>query len=90
MNPEEKELLQRTVALSEENNDMLRKIQRSMRLGRAMTLIYWFFIIGSAVGAYYLVQPYIEQISSTYSGAKTTFDGGFSGIIENFKKQYSQ
>jgi len=88
MSPEENELLRRNIALAEENNDMLRSMQRSMRLGRVMTAIYWLFIIGSAVGAYYLVQPYIDQISSTYSGAKSSFDGGFGGIIDSFKKQY--
>ena len=90
MSPEENELLRRNIALTEENNDMLRSIQRSMRLGRAMTLIYWLFIIGSAVGAYYLIQPYVNQITEAYGGAKSTFDGGFSGFFDSFKKQYGQ
>jgi len=90
MSPEENELLRRNVALAEENNDILRSMQRSMRLGRAMTLIYWLFIIGSAVGAYYLIQPYIDQISGAYSGAKSNLNGGLGGLIDNFTKQYNQ
>ena len=69
MQPEEKELLKRVVALSEENNSVLRSIKRSMRVGQIMSVIYWLFIIGSAIGAYYLIQPYIQQLSGIYSGA---------------------
>ncbi|MFZ2484561.1 MAG: hypothetical protein WAX80_00835 [Minisyncoccia bacterium] len=67
MNPEEKVLLERTLKLSEENNKILHSMQRSMRLGHIMRIIYWLFIIGSAVGAYYLIQPYIDSLAGTFS-----------------------
>ena len=85
MDSEDKELLKRAVALSEENNDMLRSMQRSMRLGRVMSILYWVFIIGSAVGAYYLVQPYIQSIT----GAAGTAKSGYSGLLDTFK-EYTQ
>lgn len=81
MSPEEKELLKRTLALAEENNDMLRSMQRSMRLQRLMTILYWVFIIGSAIGAYYLIQPYIDSISGAVGGAKTSW----SDILGTFQ-----
>ncbi|MBI4155912.1 MAG: hypothetical protein HY507_01630 [Candidatus Zambryskibacteria bacterium] len=92
MSPEEKELLKRSVALAEENNDMLRGMKRSMRLGRFMTLVYWLFIIGSAVGAYYLIQPYINLLTDTVGGAKGSLNGlkDISGIIDNLKQQIGQ
>ena len=71
MNPEEREVLERTLKLSEENNEILRKLQRSMHLARIMSLVYWIFIIGSAIGAYYLIQPYLEQMLNIYGGAKS-------------------
>ena len=77
MSPEEKELFKRSIALAEENNDILRSIQRSMRMQRFMSLIYWVFIIGSAVGAYYLIQPYVDQLMGVYSSA--------GDMINNFK-----
>lgn len=83
MSPEDRELLQRSVELAEENNDILRSIRRSMRFARIMSIIYWVFIIGSAVGAYYLIQPYLEGVANLYGGAKTGF-GDFSGIIDSF------
>ena len=39
MSPEEIELLRRTVALSEDNNQILRSIQRHMRFGNMVTAI---------------------------------------------------
>lgn len=69
MTPEERALLQKAVTLSEENNKMVRSILRSMRIQRFMTIIYWLFIIGTAVGAYYFIQPYLSQIISIYGGA---------------------
>lgn len=86
MQPEDKELLKRTLALEEENNTILRSIQRSMRLARFMSILYWVFIIGSAVGAYYLIQPYIEALTGAYGGAKTSFSGNMQGILDSFKE----
>lgn len=80
MTPEDRELLKRSIALAEENNDILRSIQRSMRLSRFISILYWVFIIGSAVGAYYLIQPYIEQLTSIYGGAKNGLGGGVSNL----------
>ncbi len=85
MTPEEKNLLQRTLELTEENNRMLKSMSRSMKLARVMSIIYWVFIIGSAVGAYYLIQPYIDAITGAYGGAKTTFDGGVGAYLDLFK-----
>jgi len=90
MSPEENELLRRTFALSLENNEMLRGIQRHLRFNRAMTWIYWIFIIGSAIGAFYLIQPYVEQISGAYNGSRDSFNSGWIDIINNFKSQFGQ
>ncbi|HEY4509098.1 MAG TPA: hypothetical protein VJC13_02330 [Candidatus Paceibacterota bacterium] len=88
MSPEERELLQKSVALAEENNNILRSIKRGMRWARIMSYIYWFFIIGSAVGAYYIIQPYLEQLMYAYSGAKSSIgDGsGFQAVLNSLKQ----
>ena len=74
MDPESKKLLQDTFALAQENNKILHSMRRSMRVARAMSIIYWLFIIGSAIGAYYLVQPYLEQVMDLYGGASDTLN----------------
>lgn len=76
MDPESKKLLEETFRLAQDNNDMLRSMKRSVFWSRVMRIIYWVFIIGSAVGAFYLLQPYIDQLKEVYSGA--------SDILENF------
>ncbi len=82
MDPEEKELLEKSVEIAEENNEILRKMQRSMRWTRILYTVYWLFIIGSAIGALYLIQPYIQAISGAYGGAKTNFND----ILKNFQQ----
>jgi hypothetical protein len=85
MSPEEKELFKRSIALAEENNDILRSIQRSIRLNRLMSILYWVVIIGASVGAYYLVQPYLTQAISVYNQAKSSLDNGVTGVMDKFK-----
>ena len=85
MSPDERKMLERAVALSEENNDILRSVRRSMRLSNFMSLLYWVFIIGSAVGAYYLIQPYINQIAGGYDGAKSSF-ASFKSFMDAYKQ----
>ncbi len=71
MTPEERELLNQSVVLAKENNKMLRSMVRSARIASLLRVIYWVFIIGSLVGAYYVVQPYLNQILDAYSGAES-------------------
>lgn len=77
MPPEEKELLKRSIVLAEENNQILRALHKSMRIGRVIKIIYWTIIIGSAVGAFYIFQPYLEQVINVYGKA--------SGILNGFQ-----
>ena len=74
MDPESKKLLEETFALAKENNDMLHSLRRSMRLARFMSLLYWVYIIGSALGAYYFLQPYIDQLKSIYGSTSNIFN----------------
>ena len=74
MDSESKKLLEDTFALAQENNKMLHSIRRSMVLARLMTFVYWVLIIGSAVGAYYFIQPYIDQLIGIYGGAQSNLD----------------
>ena len=59
MTPEEKSLLERTHALAEENNAILRKLRRNSRWSAIFKICYWLIIIGLGLGAYYALQPYL-------------------------------
>ena len=67
MDAEFKKLLQDTLALAQENNNILHEMRRAQRIQRFMTFLYWIFIVGSAVGAYYLIQPYVESLTGAYT-----------------------
>ncbi len=62
MTPEEKSLLERTLKLSEENNNILRKMRRSARISSLFHIFYWVVIIGLSVGSYYFIEPYFSAL----------------------------
>jgi hypothetical protein len=74
MTPEEKNLLERTYKLAEENNGILKSIRRGNRFSIFMRLLYWVVIIGASVGAYYFIQPYINQVLGMYSEAQSNIE----------------
>jgi len=77
MSPEERQLLIQTSRLVEENNKILRKMHRAALWGRIMHFLYWTIIIGLSVGAYYFIQPYVDQVQGIYGGVK--------GDVENIR-----
>ena len=66
MSPEEKSLLERTYKMTEENNQLLKSIRNSGRVGTAMRILYWIVIIGLSYGAYYFIQPYLKTVTGLY------------------------
>ncbi len=62
----EEDKLDKIVALCESNNKILKGMQRAARAGRFFTIIYWTLIVGSAIGAYYYLQPYLDQAMKLY------------------------
>ena len=64
---EVKEQLDEVTKLTRQNNKIIRKIQRSMRVGLIFRMLYWILIIGSMLGAYYYLQPFIDDIGETYN-----------------------
>ncbi len=71
MTPEERQLLIQTSRLVEENNHLLRKMHRAALWGRIGRLFYWLVILGLSFGAYYFIQPYVDQMTELYGGVKT-------------------
>jgi hypothetical protein len=64
MNPEDRELLERVMRLTEQNNQILRKMRRSMLWGTIATVLYWLVILGVVAGAYYFIQPYLGALNT--------------------------
>ncbi len=72
MNPDEKQLLERSVALGEENNKILRGIRRGNRWAIAYKVVYWIIIIAISYGDYVYIQRYIDRILKTYNEIQGT------------------
>lgn len=76
MQPEEREMLKKALELSRENNKMLQSIKRSMFVGRIFRIVYWVIVIGAAIGAYYYIEPYLDEAIGAY--------GSIKGDLKNF------
>lgn len=85
MTPEERALLQNIAKNVEENNEMLHAIRRAQKWATVWRAIYWIVIVGSAVGAYWIIQPYIDQLLGVYSGAQSNLD-----TVKGFLDSYNQ
>lgn len=70
MSPEEKVLLERTLKLSEENNHILRKMQRSARWALLWGFIKVAIIVVPLIVGYLYLQPFFDQILESYSGVR--------------------
>ncbi len=69
-----KKAIQENRRLIEENQNILKKIRRSMVISRSLTVLYWVVIAGIAFGAYYFVQPYIEAVQNVYTNVRTGYE----------------
>ncbi len=79
MTPEERSLLERTASLTEENNKMLRSIRRSGRISLGMRIGYWVVIILLSLGAYWVIQPLVQSMTSVLgNGSANTEDTNHS------------
>lgn len=58
--------------LTIDNNIMLHKIERRAKLGIYFKIMYWIVIFGIAAGAFYYVQPYIDDLMKVYENLKHT------------------
>lgn len=74
----DKEFFERLMTITEENNHLLHKMVRGARIARIARITYWVIVLGISIGAYYYVQPYIDQITSVF--------GGFMDNISSFQQ----
>ena len=89
MTPEERELLNRSVELGEENNKMLHSIKRSMFMARLMSWLYWLIIIGVSIGAFYYIEPYLNKMMDLYNSVSNTQQKINNTGLEDLLKKFS-
>ncbi len=89
MDPEIKELLEKNLALNEENNRLLRGLRRSNRLALVWRVIYIGIFLGGAALAFTTLKPYYEGVKQTYGSIVDTqkeINSGFQGFKGFFQK----
>lgn len=65
-------MLKELYRIEMENNDYLKKVDRRQRYGIYWRVFLFVIALGSALGIYYLAQPYIEQFLSFYNQFETS------------------
>ena len=70
MNPDEKELLERTLELSEENNKILKKMQRAARWAQVWGFIKLALIVVPLIVGYFYLEPYLGQALDNYNNIR--------------------
>jgi hypothetical protein len=78
----------KTARLVEENNKILRRMQRAQRTAAFIRFLQWIVILGSFAVLYYLIQPYIAEIKVLTETYRTMLDSGRDSVryeaLENF------
>ncbi len=64
---DEEQTLEEIREMTEENNKMLRSLRRTARVGAFFKFFYWMVILGAGIGAFYYIQPYLEELQKVYS-----------------------
>jgi hypothetical protein len=66
-----KELVRRSISLSQENNKMLHSMRKSARRSAIMRVVWWLAVFG-VTGAmyYYYLWPYTQRILELYQNAQ--------------------
>jgi hypothetical protein len=75
MNPEERELLLRSVKLGEENRTMLRAIRRTLFWTKVWGVIKIVVIVIPFIIGYFYLQPYLGSFGTSISQAKDLISG---------------
>jgi len=58
--------LQKIMEMVENNNKMLRQIRGVQQRGWWIGFLKWIVLIVLAIGAFYFIQPFIENLNSAY------------------------
>jgi predicted negative regulator of RcsB-dependent stress response len=75
-NVQEKSDMTELLELTRENNRILKSLRRIHRWNVFFRVVYWIIIVGIAVGAFYFLQPYVDQFKS--------ISGSFSNLTSSF------
>jgi len=73
MEQQDTSLLREIHKLTKENNTILRKLQKGARRNRLWRIVRISITLGLLFGAYYLVQPFIQNLTNAYGSIQNSF-----------------
>lgn len=73
------ETLEKLYVLIQENNVMLKRLEKYQKINTALRVIYWLIILISIFGAYFALQPFI---ASLFGGDGSSLDNITQSIPE--------
>ena len=85
MDPKVEERLVQLEAKIEDNNVILHKLYRVQRNAMIFRAVYWVFIILLSVGAFYFVQPLLDQFKGVYDFGGSADANTFRDLINQYK-----
>jgi hypothetical protein len=74
MNPEERQLLERSLRLNEENNKLLKKIDGRAKRAAIYGFIKLAIILLPFVVGYFFLEPYFDDAAENYSTFRETLN----------------
>ena len=79
MNPDERELLQRTITLGEENNKILLKVQKNLKWQAIWSIIKILVLVVPLVLGYVFFQPIFGSMFNSYKDVQSLINNPESG-----------
>ncbi len=70
---EVKELVKKDLAMTQDTNRIVHKMQRAARWGRFFQIVWWVAILAvSGAAYYYYLQPYVDKLQGAYANLQAT------------------
>lgn len=83
MDPETKKLLEENIEIGKSNNEMLVKLVKAQQRANIIRMVYWGLIIFFSFGAYYLIQPFLDNLLNVYTGGMSG-TSSVTDVLKNF------
>ena len=68
-----KSQIEESLAIGKENRRMLKKLLSYRRWEAVYAILKWLIVAGVALGTYYYLQPYIDQLVAAYEQVNGVF-----------------
>lgn len=89
MDEETKQILEETLVLTKENNNMLHKVRNVQKWATFWRVVKILLVLGFALGSFYYIEPYLNKMLDLYNSISNTqqnLNGGVTNIQDLIKR----